>query len=177
MCGSDGLTYINPCKAGCDKVSVLCQGACPCIVGSTPLTPSNPPTPPNPHTPPSSPTAPTPPVPEPTITPPIPRPVLDDCLCQCSGLMTANNKEGNCATTYKTTFGDTGRRWCYLNNAAHILAACGDKFGFDPEVGMWRSFRACTTPSPNSTVCINKPNTPPKIPPTASTEGNWTNIF
>jgi hypothetical protein len=30
VCGKDGLTYINECKAKCEKTSVLCQGNCPC---------------------------------------------------------------------------------------------------------------------------------------------------
>ena len=30
VCGEDGLTYVNDCKAKCDNTIVKCQGACPC---------------------------------------------------------------------------------------------------------------------------------------------------
>ena len=30
VCGQDGLTYINKCKAECEKTHVLCEGNCPC---------------------------------------------------------------------------------------------------------------------------------------------------
>ena len=30
VCGDDGFTYTNECKARCDQTTVLCKGACPC---------------------------------------------------------------------------------------------------------------------------------------------------
>ena len=31
VCGDDGQTYSNSCKAGCDRVEIACEGECPCI--------------------------------------------------------------------------------------------------------------------------------------------------
>ena len=40
MCGDDGLTYINECKADCEKTTVLCEGNCPCQGGNDSPTPT-----------------------------------------------------------------------------------------------------------------------------------------
>merc|ERR1711872_133987 len=76
----------------------------------------------------------------------------DDCLCQCAStiyLDQSRTLQGNCKSADPTE-----RIWCYIRGD-DTIEACGDSFGFDNRYGLFKSYRACTTPEPNSEECIN----------------------
>eukprot|EP00092_Neocalanus_flemingeri_P005157 GFUD01005546.1.p1 GENE.GFUD01005546.1~~GFUD01005546.1.p1 ORF type:complete len:115 (-),score=27.87 GFUD01005546.1:203-547(-) len=74
-----------------------------------------------------------------------PAPVtFDDCDCQCDGttyLDEYDSVQGNCRSA-----DSSGRKWCYIRPDQRTTEACKDGFDYDSRYGMFKSYKACSSP-------------------------------